>query len=100
VGKATIEDLMTRETYLSALVGAGYSVKLNAAERAADTTVEAATSAFKRLGLGEFNHIPKTKAARWLTDKWLEKPDAVDQKALDNAAALFKALNARLAATG
>jgi hypothetical protein len=97
LGKATIEDMTERSTYVSALVGAGYAVNFDATENSADCNVDAASSAFKRLGLGEFDHIPKTKAARWLADRWLEKPEAIDQTALNRASALFRELNARFA---
>jgi hypothetical protein len=99
-GKATIEDLMDRRTYLSALVGAGYAVNFDAAELAEQCNVDAATSAFRRLGLGDFDHVAKTKAARWISDMWLEKPATIGQDVLDKAASLFRALNSRFASTG
>jgi ABC-type cobalamin/Fe3+-siderophores transport system ATPase subunit len=99
-GKATIEDMMDRSTYLSALVGAGYAVKFDAAEIAEQCNVDAAALAFKRLGLGDFDHVAKTKAARWIADTWLEKPAAIGQDVLNNAASLFRELNSRFASTG
>lgn len=98
-GRATIEDMMDRSTYLSALVGAGYAVNFEAAEIAEQCNVDATSLAFKRLELGDFDHVAKTKAARWIADTWLEKPATIDQNVLKNAASLFRALNSRFAST-
>jgi hypothetical protein len=58
-----------------------------------------AALAFKRLGLGDFDHVAKAKAARWIADSWLEKPATIGQDVLNNAAALFRALNSRFTST-
>ena len=88
--KATVEDFVERATYAAALNDAGYAIKLDAAEQEASCNVDACSAAFKRLGLGEFDHIPKTRAALRLADRWAKEPNAVEQTTIDKVAALFK----------
>lgn len=97
--KAMIEDLVERATYVAALNAVGYAISLNADEESAACNVDAVSTAFTRLGLGIFDHIPKTKAANWLADRWLRDPSGVEQQTIDKAVALFRAVNDRFSTT-
>jgi hypothetical protein len=97
--KATIEDVVEKATYVAALNDAGYAVALNTEEEAAACNSDAVAAAFKRLGLGDFDKVPKTKAALVLVDRWSKDPNSVEQATLNKAAALFKVINDRFAAT-
>jgi len=95
--KTTIEDLIERATYLAALNGSGSAVHLSASEQSNASTVDACSEAFQRLGLGEFNHIPKTKAALWLVDRWTKDRHSIEEVTLRRVVALFDAINKKFA---
>jgi predicted ATP-dependent endonuclease of OLD family len=93
--KTTIEDFVERPTYIAALNAVGYAVSLAAAEQSNSSMVDACESAFRRLGLGDFDQTPKAKAALWLVDQWAKDRAAVEQATLQRASALFEMINKR-----
>lgn len=97
--KAMIEDLVERPAYVAALNAVGYAVSLSADEESAACNGDAMSAAFTRLGLGAFDHIPKTKAAHWLADRWVRDPSAVEQQTIDKVVTLFRTINERFAVT-
>jgi hypothetical protein len=100
-GHVHAESVVTRarNTHVTALNGVGYAVLLDETERGAQCNADAVTMAFRRLGLGEFDHIAKTKAALWLVDFWSKHPNSVEELTLEKARSLFTTINSRFAST-
>ena len=93
--KATIEDMVDLDTYGQALNVVGYALSFIAEERGLACNADACTSAFRRLNLGDFDHVAKTKAALSLIDEWIKHPDRVPNETMDHAKSLFRALNGK-----
>ena len=92
---ATIEDLLPRDAYTKAVNECGYSIKLNADEKAANTNVEALEKAFQRKNIGKFGKEQKAAAALKLLDTWGANPKSVPDETLKKSEALFTAINQR-----
>lgn len=91
--EATIEDLVPRDVYVAALKQAGYSITLNADEKAAVTTVKAMERAFERKNMGKFGMAEKAAAALALIDGWGKDPSMITDVTKERARALFEAIN-------
>lgn len=91
--EATIEDLVPRDAYVAALKQAGYSITLNADEKAATTTVKAMERTFERKSLGKFGMAEKATAALALIDAWGKDSSTIPDSTKENAHALFAAIN-------
>lgn len=91
--EATIEDLVPRDVYVAALKQAGYSIVLNAEEKAAATTVKAMERAFERKRMGKFGMAEKAAAALALIDGWGKDPSTIPDLTKERARALFGAID-------
>lgn len=92
--RATIEDMIPRETYAAALRAAGHEVTLTRDETEMETTVATMERAFARLGLGAFGAEHKSAALLQLIGQWSKTPDAIPTSTLASARQLIKTVNA------
>lgn len=93
--KATIEDLVTLDTYEGALVKAGYQVSFDSSERVSPSNSEASAIAFSRLNIGPFDHTVKTKVALQFVNDWGKNADQIPTETIERAKRLFRMINAR-----
>ncbi len=93
--KATIEDLVARDSYAAAVGACGYNFKLNDEEKQEETNVAAMEKVFKRKGFGTFGTDQKAWAVLRLIEEWGKDPKSVPETTLKKACMLFTAVNAR-----
>jgi hypothetical protein len=93
--QATIEDLVPRDVYATALRDCGYTVTLDPEDAKAATNVAAVEKAFDRSGLGKFTKEHRAAAALKLMEAWGKDPASVPQETKKKAAALINAINQR-----
>lgn len=91
--EATIEDLIPRDFYVTALNEAGYHIALSANERDAATTVTAMERASERKNMGKFGMAEKAAAALKLIDGWGKDLSTIPDPTKEKARALFDAIN-------
>lgn len=95
-GHATIEDLLPRSDYVSAVAAAtGNVITLQNDESKEPTNVGALKRAFARLNLGEFGVEQKAKTALHLVESWGKDPKSVPIATREHAKKLFDAINAK-----
>jgi hypothetical protein len=90
---ATIEDLIPREDYASAVRATGYSFELNADDTAAKSNLAAMEQVFSRCNYGKFGTDQKATVALKLIDLWGKDPSSVPSATRDLASKLFAAVN-------
>ena len=92
--EATIEDLVPRDAYVTAVKQAGYDIELRQDEKNALTNVKAMEKAFQRLEFGKFGPV-KDSVARILMDAWSQDPSKISDCTCTQARALINAINAQ-----
>ena len=93
LSEATIEDLVPRDDYASALRRAGYEFEIDETERRMATNVQAMRRAFDRVRLGKFAVAQKVAAALQLIDGWGTDPFSVPNITRERTKKLFDMIN-------
>jgi hypothetical protein len=93
--EATVDDLVPRETYATAVrETAARDFTLTSAELAAPTNIRALDMAFQRHHWGSFGVADRAPAALWLAGQWADA-GSVPKATLDRARTLFRDINRR-----
>ncbi|MDE0220397.1 MAG: AAA family ATPase [Spirochaetaceae bacterium] len=93
LSEATIEDLVPRDDYASALKKAGYEFDIDETERKMATNVQAIKGAFDRVGLGKFAVAQRVAAAVQLVGAWGVDPFSVSIITRNRTKELFDMIN-------
>jgi hypothetical protein len=93
--EAAVDDLVPRETYVTAIrETTGRDFTLSAAELAAPTNIRALDMAFQRNNWDSFDAADRAPAALWLAGQWADG-GSIPKATLDRARTLFRDINRR-----